>query len=91
MRKIILVLRKAVLDGLSCVNRGVVVLEDAITTGEQSLYHGIDLIGQNVYISLAVMRPDRVIMGPAENHHMAAQTITEPQPCFTLGNKQSVL
>ena len=74
MRKIILVLRKAVLDGLSCVNRGVVVLEDTITTGEQSLYHGMYLIGQNVHISLAVIRSDRDIMGLAEDYGMAAQT-----------------
>ncbi|GBO08264.1 hypothetical protein AVEN_174174-1 [Araneus ventricosus] len=54
MSQIILVLSKPVLDDVSCVNRGFVVLEDTITIGEQSLYHGMDLIGQNVQIILGL-------------------------------------
>ena len=57
MRKIILVLRKLVLDNLSCVNRGFVALEDTITTGEQRLYHEKDLIDQNIRKSLGSNAP----------------------------------
>jgi hypothetical protein len=40
---------------------------------------------------LAVIQPWRVIMGPTEYHDIAAQTITEPPPCFTLGTKPGIL
>jgi hypothetical protein len=41
--------------------------------------------------SLAGMRPIRVIIGPAEYQDIAAQIITDPHPCFTVGTRQSVL
>lgn len=50
MWQIILVLINLVLDDVSCVNRGFLISEDTITIREQSLYHGMDLIRQNVHI-----------------------------------------
>ncbi|GBN80228.1 hypothetical protein AVEN_195409-1 [Araneus ventricosus] len=52
MSQFILLPKKPVLDNVSCVNRGFVVLEDTITIGEQSLYNGMDLTGQNAHTIL---------------------------------------
>jgi hypothetical protein len=41
--------------------------------------------------SLAVIQPEIVIMGPTEYHDIAAQIITEPQLCFTVGTRHSGL
>jgi hypothetical protein len=40
---------------------------------------------------LAVIQPFRVIIGPAEYQHIAAQITTDPPPCFTVGTRHSLL
>jgi len=39
--------------------------------------------------SLAVIRPFRVIIGPAQYQDIAAQIMTDPPPCFTVGTRHS--
>ncbi|PNF24446.1 hypothetical protein B7P43_G09685 [Cryptotermes secundus] len=43
-------LRKPVLDDVSCVNMGIVFLVNCITFVKQSLHHGMDLVAQNGHI-----------------------------------------
>jgi hypothetical protein len=38
-----------------------------------------------------MIRPFKVIIGPAEHQYITAQIITDPSPCFTVGTRHSGL
>jgi hypothetical protein len=42
-------------------------------------------------LSLAVIQPFRVIIKPEEYQDIAAQIVTDPSPCFTVGTRHAAV
>lgn len=56
----------------------------------QNMHHCMNLVSQNVYIILTGNLLFMTIIGPAEYHDMASETITKSSPCFTCCTKRSL-
>jgi len=84
MLKCIFILLKPRLNTSGCVHGRTVILKSCFIVRIQHLDCRLPKLSTQ---SLAVFRPFRVITGPAEYHDIAAQIITDPPPCFTVGTR----
>ena len=74
----------------------------AVCIGKMSSWKTASLLGNNiwtigctqlpnVHIVTDIIRPFKVIIGPAEYQYIDAQIITDPSPCFKVGTRNSGL
>jgi hypothetical protein len=68
-----------------------VVLKTASLLGNDTWTIGCTWLPEMSKYSPAVIRPLRVVTGPAEYQDTSAQIITDPPPCFTVGTRHSRL
>ncbi len=69
-----------------CVYWCIIILIHGTTFRVQCLNHWVHMALQNGSV---VLGPSSTSIGPRECHDIAAQTITDPPSCFTLGMQQS--